>query len=72
MIVDIECPSCKLGSISLEPHLLAQGASFSCNSCGVEISVTNESKGKLQNSVKQYDSHKENLLRLQQNGNKPL
>lgn len=72
MLVDIACPACKVGSISLEPHLLAQGASFSCNSCDAEISVANESKNTLKHSVEQYDSHKENLIRLQRNGNRPL
>lgn len=72
MIVDIECPACKLGSISLEPHLLAQGASFSCHSCGVEISVANESKDKLQSTVMKYDTYREELISLQKDGNRPL
>lgn len=72
MVVNMECPACKLGNISLEPHLLAQGAAFGCNSCGAEISVASESKDKLQSSVKQYDSHKENLLELKEDGNRPI
>ncbi|WP_345980905.1 hypothetical protein [Sulfurimonas sp. HSL3-2] len=72
MLVEIECPACKLGHISFEPHLLAQGASFSCNSCGAEVSVTQDSKDVLKNSVSKYDRYKEKLLTLQKDGNNPL
>jgi len=72
MLVDIACPACKIGNISLEPHMLAQGVSFSCSSCGAEISVDNESRDKLQNSVIQYDIYKERLTGLQEDGNRPI
>jgi transposase-like protein len=72
MIVDIECPACKNGNISLEPHLLAQGASFSCSSCEAKISIDNESRDKFQNSVMQYDAYKERLVDLKEDGNRPI
>jgi len=72
MFVDIDCPACKLGKISIEPHMLAQGASFSCNACGAEISVASKSQDKLQDSVTRYDAYKEKLIHLQEDGNKPI
>jgi len=72
MFVDIACPACKIGNISLEPHTLAQGASFSCNRCGAEISVANESRNKLQNSVTEYDTYRERLITLKEDGNRPV
>ena len=72
MFVEIECPACKIGTISLEPHLLAQGASFSCSSCGAELFVSRESREKLQKSVEKYDEYKEKLTTLQSAGNRPI
>lgn len=72
MFVNIECPACRVAEISLEPSILAQGGSFSCNGCGAEISVANQSKKILQDSVKKYAEYNNKLKSHQEDGNRPL
>lgn len=72
MFVNIECPACRIVEISLEPYILAQGGSFSCNGCGAEISAAHQSREILQSSVKKYAEYNNKLKGHQEDGNRPL
>jgi len=72
MLVNIICPACRIVEISFEPYTLAQGGSFSCNGCGAEISVADQSRDKLQSSVVEYDAYINKLASLKDDGNKPI
>jgi len=71
MLVNIECPACQQDTIKIEPHMLAQGASFSCATCLVKISVAQSSKSEIVKGVDAYDAYKNRLAELQEQGNAP-
>ena len=72
MHVDISCPACQVGLIRIEPALLAQGASFSCQHCQSKVSVAQSSKAQLTDGVQSYQEYRETLQGLQSDGNNPL
>ncbi len=71
MLINIECPACQQDTIKIEPHMLAQGASFSCATCLVKISVAQSSKTEIVKGVDAYDAYKNRLAELQEQGNAP-
>lgn len=71
MFVDIQCPSCQVGTIQIEPHMLAQGASFRCSCCNAKVSVAPKSQQQVVQGVEAYDAYREKLNELQRQGNNP-
>ena len=71
MFVDIQCPSCQVGVIQIEPHMLAQGAAFACACCGAKVSVAAKSQQQVVRGVEAYDAYREKLKELHQQGNNP-
>lgn len=71
MQVEIKCPACESGMITVDPVLLASGASFNCNQCDAKISVSDNSKADLKKGVEKYQNYQEELRNLQDEGNNP-
>lgn len=72
MLVKIACPACGEGEIALEPKLLVQGASFSCNACGASLAATPTGQEDLKQGLEDYEQMQEKVAGLRAKGNDPL
>jgi len=71
MLVKIACPSCGEGSIPLEPELLVQGVSFSCDACGAKVAATENGQRELKEGLKDYKQMQEKVAGLRAEGKNP-
>ena len=64
--VNIACPNCQMGQITLQPHMLLSGAMFTCPMCGTGLSLCHEQSAKaLHNSLEQLEQLKQQALTKQ-------
>ena len=68
MFIDIKCPACEVGQIKLQPHMLMQGKSFSCNCCDATVGVANSSLSTLENGLTEFDNLKAKVASMKAEG----
>lgn len=71
MLVKIACPACGKGEIALEPKLMVQGASFSCNACGASLAATPTGQEDLKRGLEDYEQMQEKVAGLHAKGSNP-
>ncbi|GAB5350214.1 hypothetical protein [Alteriqipengyuania sp. 357] len=55
MGVTIPCPACNVGSILIEPRMLASGSRFACNHCGAALAIAPQSVETLERGINAYE-----------------
>jgi hypothetical protein len=68
MLVNIQCPACKGGKISIEPSMLVQGKSFSCTSCDAVVGVADSSKDTLAQGLADFNGLKQKVSSMKADG----
>lgn len=56
MQVPISCPACGVGSVIIEPRLLATGESFACTACDASVRIGNDSIGTLKGGIGAFEA----------------
>ena len=70
MFIEIECPACGIGQISLQPQMLMQGKSFGCNCCDALVGVAEKSKDDLAHGLNEFDNLKAKVASMKAEGAK--
>ena len=58
MGVTIPCPACTVGSILIEPRMLATGSRLPCNQCGAALAIAPGSVDTLERGISAYEKIK--------------
>lgn len=68
MLVNIQCPACEVGNITIEPRMLMEGRSFSCNCCDAVVGVADSSKDTLSQGLTEFNNLKRKISSMKADG----
>lgn len=61
MLIDLPCPSCGEGVVSLELKLFARGEAFVCNACGASLAVASDSQQAMGQGVERFEEFQDRV-----------